>query len=457
MGCESTLAVSPPAMRRSPWRALMFLAMLGSLAGVVAGFGSVRQHRSVGGDNDGWVLLAEVLDGRHLTILLIVPLVCALSYLLGGHHANSLIVVRSGSRRAAALAMWPAAVTQAILLWAAVMLGFLSQVVGMPAVPRSPHVGIVLGSLAAQLVSISALALVVSTTRIWNRWLARTLVWLTPAILLGSLTINSESLPLLRPYSYLRHELWTESLWAIPALAFVAGLLTILGPAHRRRAITAVLLTVTCAALGVLATSGVVGSDGQSALLATYDVARGDALLNPRVFILIVISVLPAATLVVQLEGLLPRMAHVLRVREVRWGGLLCRHAAQLWMITFLAWTVVVLAQVSWLHAAGLTLTASIVWPSIQFVLLGSVQSLLYGLVGWFVRSRSHGPPSALIAMVGLAATTPLVALHPAWPAGHGTTVTLGGWGSTAIQVVWLILLACVALTVMGRRLGSLT
>ena len=435
-------------MSRASWGPTLVIAGLGSVLGVLAGFGSVRNFRSLRLSDDVWTFLAGTVDGRHLTALLVVPLVCVVAYQIGAHYSHDLVWLRLGSRRSATVSAARAGAARGFVVWTAIMAGFLTQTVGMRGQGTQDEVAVVLGSLAAQPIALGVLSAGVATLRLWSRSVALLVAWFLPALFLASLLFPDEWSTVMLPYAYLTHAFWTDGLYAVLAVATVVIAMTLGGQSLARKALPASLALAAALGWGLLQFLTAQGPQQRApaqVLRQAYDVVTVEGI-SSSIFGFTLACLAPALVVLGRSEGRFPDMWPLQAVRGAGVLTLLGRDVLRLWSLSLFCWAAALIAQVA-LASSGTSLK---LWDdtlpaATKTLVLISVQCTVYGVVGWLARARARGPAPAVLAMTALAATAPLVVWLPWWPAGQGASVTTeAGWIDVAGRSLWLVTLIVV-------------
>lgn len=430
-------------MKRPPWGPALVVAGVGSILGVVAGLGSVQSFRALRLSDDLFSFLAGTVDGRHLTALVVVPLVCVVAYLVGTHYSHDLVWLRLGDRRAAAVLAARAGAVRGIVVWAAVMTGFLTQTVGMQARGNDVEMAVVLGSMAAQPITLGALAAGVAALRLWSRPVALLVAWFLPAFMLASLLFPPEWPVVTLPYAYLTQRFWTDGVAAVLAVVSVMISLVLGGRRLARRALPVALALTAAVGWGVLQSVAAHGYQQRAAvqLRQAYDVLTAEGI-STSVFGFTLACLAPALIALGRSEGRFPAMWPLQSVRGAGISILLGRDVLRLWWLSVTCWAAALLTQLVLASPATLTDLGQSLTVAAKTLVLISFQCTLYGVAGWLARARARGPAPAVLGTVAVAATAPLVVWLPWWPAGQGAAVTTqAGWTELALRSLWLVTL----------------
>lgn len=429
-------------MRTPPPRSagVFRLAVLGSVLGVVSGFGVVRSNQVAGGTDNAWELAGSVLDGRHFVILLIIPVVGLAGIRVGSDLRSAAVWVRLGNRTAVALQAARAGAIAGVIVWAASMTGFLTQLSPM-SWSRNSAVPVVIGSLAAQIVVISVFCSSLAAVASRTRALALVLLWLAPASLMVSL-VAPDGLPtFLRPHHYLNQSFWSDGLWL--ALSVAVGLVLVIAVPVRRWLWAHLFVLAILGGVALFAALAVriqevprTVSEGLVRAFAAVGPAGMGAL---ALFALMVLSLAPGVGAAILREGRYPEMAHLLRIRGLTWARLLGREIRTLVLLAAMCSLLTGIVQVAVLIWAGAEADGG---PTIRalmrIMVVGGTQALTYGLLGLLASAWSRSTAAPIVVMATAAATTPVVAIWGWWPAGQGSTGLDLGWSGLLVAQTML-------------------
>lgn len=429
-------------MRTRPPRSagILRLAVLGSVLGVLAGFGVVRSNQVAGGTDNAWELASGVLDGRHFVILLIIPVVGLAGVRVGSDLRATTVWVRLGSRTEVALQAARTGAIAGVIVWAASMTGFLTQLSPM-SWNRNSAVTVVIGSLAAQFVVIaffsSSMAAVASRTRA----LALVLLWLAPASMMVSLVAPDRLPTFLRPHHYLNESFWSDGLWL--ALSSAVGLVLVSAVPVRRWLSAHLFVLAILGGVAIFAALAVgIQEDPRTVsegLVRAFAAVGPEGLGALALFGLMVVSLAPGVGAAILREGRYPEMAHLLRIRGLPWPHLIGREIRTVVLLAALCSLLTGVVQVAVLIWAGVEAEGGPTTRALmRIMVVGGTQALSYGLLGLLASAWSRSTAAPIVVMATAAATTPVVAIWGWWPAGQGSTGLDLGWSGLLVAQTML-------------------
>lgn len=443
-----------------PTRVHLVLGSVGTVIGVVAGYGNRELYLRQVPRPSMPDLLGTTVDGRHITALAVVPLVLLSCWRIGRYLGVDEVRVRAGGW----LRLGPPAVlncaVHVALIWGLLTLGYASLLLGLPM--TGPGVGwdYVLPVLGAQPLALVFLGTVVCLTRMVRPRLA---AWVVVAVLMWTFGTWAapDSLPqALRVLSYLRTPMWTDGLWMFVSAGFVlvAGALAC---ADHPRALARLnprswgsllggALVLALAAMLVAGTEASGPGTVADGLTRVHEGVSSQGVSLTRFSFGLVLVLAPAWLHLHRAEGRVPQILPLLAVRGrsgTRWlTGELASGAVAAAVLFGVVAAVGVIVLL--LGGAGLR-TAELPGLMFRVVIIGALQSTVFLGMALLVRARSTSPNLALVTLL-LAGLSMLFAPIAPWlPIGH-QAAGIHSWDAVSLAgstTVLLIALGCLLLS----------